>query len=338
MVRPPVNIEVPEELLRYLRAASHIGPEETPRLTVLRGGVSNRTVLVERANGSAWVIKQSLAQLRVATEWFSDLARVHREAAGLRWLGRMIPGSVPDFIFEDHDQHVLAMSAVPQPHVNWKDSLLAGQLEEAQVAQFAQLLARIHQLGSVHLDEVAATFADRSSLESLRLEPYYHYTAEQVPPAADLLHALIEETRATRLTLVHGDYSPKNVLLRKRQLILVDHEIMHFGDPALDIGFALSHLLSKAHHLAAQRERFAAASLLFWREYQRHNPAMADVVLQERAVRHGMACVLARAAGRSPLEYLDESARAHQVEAVLPLFAQTPSSMSGFVARFCERL
>ena len=95
-------------------------------------------------------------------------------------------------------------------------------------------------LGSENLDEVAPTFANRNSLESLRLEPYYLYTAGQVPPAADLLLALTDETRATRLTLVHGDYSPKNVLLRKQRLILVDHEVMHFGDPALDVGFALS--------------------------------------------------------------------------------------------------
>ena len=333
-----MNIEAPDELLRYLRAAGHIGPEESPRMTALRGGVSNRTVLVERADGSAWVLKQSLAQLRVAAEWFSDLARTHREAAGLRWLGRMLPGSVPDFIFEDHEMHVLAMSAVPQPHVNWKEWLLAGGLEEAHIVQFARLLAQIHKLGSDHLEEVAATFADRSSLESLRIEPYYQYGAEQVPLAADFLHALIDETRATRLGLVHGDYSPKNVLLHEQRLILLDHEVMHFGDPALDIGFALSHLLSKAHHLTNQRERFAAVSLLFWREYQTHNHAMANAVLEARGARHTLGCVLARAAGRSPLEYLDEAARARQVEAVLPLIAQPPTTFSELVPRFCERL
>ncbi len=334
----PTNIEAPDELLRYLRDAQRIGMQERPRMTALRGGVSNRTVLVEHQDGSAWVLKQSLPQLRVEVEWFSDVERVEREAAGLRWLSRMLPESVPDFIFEDRENHLFAMRAVPQPHVNWKEHLLAGGLEHWQVADFASLLARIHRLGNEHLEEVAVTFANRSSLESLRLEPYYKYTAGQVNAAESFLLALIDETRALRVGLTHGDYSPKNILLCQQRLILVDHEVIHFGDPALDVGFALSHLLSKAHYLAAQRGDFAAAARLFWREYQRHNAAMADASLEARAARHTLACVLARAAGRSPLEYMNSDERRHQVEAVLPLILDPPAFLEELVPRFCERL
>lgn len=333
-----MDIEAPDQLLRYLRDAGRIGPEDKPRMTALHGGVSNRTVLVEHADGSAWVLKQALPQLRVEVEWFSDLARTQREAAGLRWLSRMLPGAVPDFIFEDPDEHLLAMSAVPQPQVNWKEHLLAGGLEERHVADFARLLARIHRLGDEHLAEVAVTFANRNSLESLRLEPYYLYTAGEVPAAAPFLLALTEETRALCVGLTHGDYSPKNVLLHHARLILLDHEVMHFGDPALDVGFALSHLISKAHHLAPQRERFAAAALLFWREYARNNPSMADAAFEARSARHTLACVLARAAGRSPLEYLGRAARQRQVDAVLPLILNPPDAMDDLAQRFCERL
>lgn len=333
-----MDIEAPDQLLHYLREAGRIGMQDAPRMFALHGGVSNRTVLVEHADGRAWVLKQALPQLRVEVEWYSDLARTQREAAGLRWLSRVLPGSVPDFIFEDPDQHLLGMSAVPQPHVNWKEHLLAGGLEDSHVADFARLLARIHRLGDERLAEVADTFANRNSLESLRLEPYYLYTAGEVPTAAPFLLALTEETRALRVGLTHGDYSPKNVLLHHARLILLDHEVMHFGDPALDVGFALSHLLSKAHHLAAQRERFAAAALLFWRKYARHNPAMADAAFEARAGRHTLACVLARAAGRSPLEYMDMTERQRQVDAVLPLVLNPPAAMADLAPRFCERL
>ena len=98
-----MNIEVQDELLPYLRSRGHVGTQETPRLCALRGGVSNRTVLVERRDGRAWVLKQSLPRLRVEVDWYCDLERTHREATGLRWLSRMIPDSVPDFIFEDRD-------------------------------------------------------------------------------------------------------------------------------------------------------------------------------------------------------------------------------------------
>ncbi len=334
----PLNIEAPDELLHYLRSTGRVGPADAPRMTALHGGVSNRTVLVEHEDGSAWVLKQALPRLRVEVEWFSDLARTQREAAGLRWLSRMMPGAVPDYVFEDPAEHLLAMSAVPQPHVNWKEHLLAGGLEQGHVAEFARLLARIHRLGNDHIEEVATTFANRNSLESLRLEPYYLYTASVVAPAAPFLKALTAETRALRIGLTHGDYSPKNVLLHRDRLILLDHEVMHFGDPSLDVGFALSHLLSKAHFVAAQRGEFAAAALLFWREYRRDNQTSADERLETRAARHTLACVLARAAGRSPLEYMNLDQRRHQVDAVLPLILDPPATPEELVPRFCERL
>jgi hypothetical protein len=47
---------------------------------------------------------------------------------------------------------------------------------------------------------------------------------------------------------------------------------------------------------------------------------------------------LARVAGRSPLEYLDESERAHQREAVLALLQYPPESVPGLVEDFVGRL
>ena len=105
-----LNIEQPAALVAYLRRTSRIGADETPQIRPLGGGVSNRTVLVERSSGESWVLKQALAKLRVAVDWFSDPLRIHREAMGLRWLERFAPaGSTTGFVFEDHDHHVLCM-------------------------------------------------------------------------------------------------------------------------------------------------------------------------------------------------------------------------------------
>src|SRR3712207_9220852 len=81
-----LDIEQPGALLSYLRGTGRIGEEEDPVVHVLAGGISNRTGLVERPTGEAWVLKQALVKLRVPVDWFSDPERVHREALGLRWL------------------------------------------------------------------------------------------------------------------------------------------------------------------------------------------------------------------------------------------------------------
>src|ERR1700735_804539 len=129
-----MNIECSDELTGYLRERGYIRKDEFPRVAVLAGGVSNRTVLVERENGTAWVLKQALAKLRVASDWFSDPERIHREALGLRWLGELTAaGATPRLIFEDHEHHFLAMEAVPQPHENWKSMLLRGEVDFALV-------------------------------------------------------------------------------------------------------------------------------------------------------------------------------------------------------------
>ena len=336
-----VDIEQPGALVGYLKGTGRVGEGEEPVVRVLAGGVSNRTVLVERPEaGEAGVVKQALPKLRVAGDWFSDPERIHREALGLRWLEELAPpGTITPLIFEDRDNHLLAMQAVPEPHENWKTMLLGGRLENDHVEQFGRLLGTVHRGGYERREETEPAFRVRSFFESLRLEPYYGYTAEQVPDAADFLRTLVEETRARRDTLVHGDYSPKNVLVREGTLVLLDHEVIHFGDPAFDLGFSLTHLLSKANHLPEKRDAFAHAAQFHWSVYRGEVgdlPWTND--LEERAVRHTLGCLLARVTGRSPLEYLDEEEMARQEEGVLALLRTPPSSVPALVEDFVGRL
>lgn len=340
MCAEPLNIEQPTALIGYLRDTGRIGCDEQPMVTPLSGGVSNRTVLVKRPSGEAWVIKQALARLRVATEWCSDPARIHREAAGLRWLARTAPvGTITPLVFEDTQQHLLAMEAVPQPHENWKVQLLAGEVRLELIDQFAALLAAIHGAVADHEVALQAEFGDRTFFESLRLEPYYAYAAANVPPAARFLNELIAATRQRRDTLVHGDYSPKNVLVRAGRIVLLDHEVIHFGDPAFDLGFATTHFLGKANHLCRQRAAFVGAAVRFWEGYCRAlgSPPWAEG-LEGRAVRHTLGCLLARVDGRSPLEYLTPEQRAAQRAAVLRLIAAPPGSMAELAAGFADAL
>lgn len=335
-----LDIENPIQLLAYLQATGWVEPDETPAIAVLQGGVSNKTVLVERANGDAWVLKQALAKLRVQVDWFSPVERVHREALGLRWLEQIAPPeTTTPLIFEDFQHHLIAMAAVPQPHENWKQMLLRGEVERGHVEQFATLLGTIHREGARRQAELEPVFGDRGFFESLRLEPYFGFTASQVPDAQAFLLALIEETRAHIETLVHGDYSPKNILVHEGRLILLDHEVIHFGDPTFDLGFSLTHFLSKAHHLPERRAAFAEAARTYWHHYRNivmNEPWGAD--LEGRAVRQTLGVMLARVRGRSPLEYLDPIERDRQTAVIVALMADPPATVPALTDAFLARI
>ena len=138
-----LDIEEVDAVVGYLRTTGRLRQGERCSVNVLAGGVSNRTVLVETGNSGTWVLKQALEKLRVSVDWFSDPDRVHREALGLRWLEELTPpGTTTPLVFEDHENHLLAMEAVPEPHENWKTMLLEGRLKEDHVEQFARLLGR----------------------------------------------------------------------------------------------------------------------------------------------------------------------------------------------------
>jgi aminoglycoside phosphotransferase (APT) family kinase protein len=149
----------------------------------------------------------------------------------------------------------------------------------------------------------------------------------------------VEEMPLHKHSLVHGDYSPKNILVYRGKLILLDYEVAHWGEPAFDLGFALTHFLSKAHHLPPVRVPVADAARLFWQLYS-GEVALLDWAkdIEPRVVRHTLGCMLARVAGKSPLEYLTRQEMARQRDVVLQLIANPPTKVNDLITRFIEQI
>ena len=332
-----LDIEDFETLRDYL--VRHAGRGEPAAFKKLLGGVSNRVVKVTWADGRGWVIKQALAKLRVTVDWFSSPERIVVEAKALRWLNRLAPpGTTPSFTFEDTANHLMAMDAIPEEHENWKSVLLSGRIIAEHFEQFGFVLGTIHRQSAESGPEVRKAFADTAYFDSLRLEPYYLYTAQQTPAAAGFLETLAKETKGHKLSLVHGDFSPKNTLVYRGKLILLDYEVVHFGDPTFDVGFALTHFLSKAHHLEKDRARLANAATIFWKVYFKEIEPLGWDAIEPRAVRHTLGCLLARVAGKSPLEYLTPQEAARQKDVVLELMANPPHNVRDLIAEFIQQI
>jgi tRNA A-37 threonylcarbamoyl transferase component Bud32 len=261
------------------------------------------------------------------------------EGKALRWLNRLAPpGTTPAFRFEDPANHLMAMEAIPEDHENWKSVLLSGRVVTDHFEQFGFLLGTIHRKSVEFGPEVCTAFADTSYFESLRLEPYYLYTAERVPGAGDFLRALSEETKRHKLSLVHGDFSPKNALLYRGKLVLLDYEVVHYGDPAFDVGFALTHFLSKANHMIEKLDRLTTAAAQFWRVYFKEVAPLGWDALEPRIVRHILGCLLARVAGKSPLEYLTAEEAARQRSLTLLLMKNPPNKVEDLIDEFAEKI
>jgi 5-methylthioribose kinase len=333
-----IDIEDLDALQRYLLSCRHVNPGEEVSLAKLSGGVSNRTVRVLWADGHGWVLKQALEKLRVDVDWFSSPDRIQIEAKALRWFNRFAPpGATPSFAWEDTANHLMAMEAIPEGHENWKTVLLREEIVPQHFEQFGWLLGTVHRQSSGSGTELRQMFGDTSYFETLRLQPYYLYAAQTTPAAAGFLKTLAQETLSHNLSLVHGDFSPKNTLLYRGKLILLDYEVVHWGEPAFDLGFALTHFLSKANHLPKSRARLADAATQFWEVYRKEiAPLEWANALELRVVSHTLGCLLARVAGKSPLEYLTRQETTRQRDITLVLVKNPPECVNDLVARFIE--
>lgn len=285
----------------YLAARLGVAAE-TLRVTSLGGGVSNHVLLAE-APGLRAVVKQSLGRLRVAEEWLSRRDRIHRECAALRAMRPVLPaGAVPEVLFEDRENFVFAMEAAPADAQPWKTALLAGEVRE-ELAVTAGRLLGAWMSESARRPGWCGEFGDLTVFGELRVDPYYRFTADRHPEFRGRFAALIQECAGRRVSLVHGDYSPKNLLVAGGGLMVIDWEVAHWGDPAFDAAFLTNHLVLKSFAVPAAAAALACAAEAFWREL-RSAAGPGFEWLEGAAMRHLGCLLLARVDGKSPAEYL----------------------------------
>jgi 5-methylthioribose kinase len=156
-------------------------------------------------------------------------------------------------------------------------------------------------------------FRDRTVFVQLRVDPYYRRIQERRPEVASAVVELIDGLLSSREALCHGDYSPKNMLVHESGFMLVDYETAHQGDPAMDLGFFLSHLLLKAARRPAERLALFDLIRAFWRGYWEEATIWSVPELAKRGIAHCGLCLLARIDGTSPVGYLPEEPKREAV-------------------------
>jgi Phosphotransferase enzyme family len=316
----------PEPVLEeFLRSAGLVTGAERVRLSPLGGGVSSEIWRVDLPRRTL-CIKRALPQLKGAAEWFAPVSRNGFEWAWLEFASRLAPAQVPEPIAHSDALGMFAMSYLdPQSYPIWKQELLQRRVSASFAGEVGALLAHLHaaSAGDAALRQRFRTLA---IFEAIRIEPYLLATARYHADLSPRLHALARCTTDQSRALVHGDVSPKNILMGASGPVFIDAECAWYGDPAFDLAFCMTHLLLKClvHPDLVGSYLQAGAGMLS--AYRSGITWETPDALEERAAALLPAFLLARVDGKSPVEYLVDSPEKQGLvrEVARPLIAQAP--------------
>lgn len=332
---PDVTTITPQNVLPYLASRDLAGEKGTVDVRELGGGVSNIVLMLEWPD-RRWVIKQSLEKLRVQDDWRSERSRIYREAESIQALRPMLgEAALPEVIYIDTENFLFVMTAAPVGAISWKESLLAGQVDLAVARQAGTLLAKMIN-GSRANPELQKKFEDRTVFDQLRIDPYYRTTAKRHPDVRAPLVQLIANSWNVQTALVHGDYSPKNMLVRDGNIYLIDFEVIHWGDPAFDAAFLLNHLFLKAFHNPEFAAQYFSAVREFWKALAAGIPGGASRGFEALTIRHLGALMLARIDGKSPVEYIHDEQTKELVRRVAKQILHEPPQALDQVVRLVQ--
>ncbi len=310
-----------------LRRMKLVNAHIQPRFSALAGGVSSDIYRAELPSGVICV-KRALPKLKVAADWRAPVERNRWEVEWLRVAGNIVPGAVPQILGEDAEACAFAMTWLdPVAYPVWKALLAEGTATAATAAQVGTVLGRIHA-ATADRPAIAARFPTDALFHAIRLDPYLVTTAGAHADLAAQLHALVATTAATKRVLVHGDFSPKNIVIGTAGPVILDAECAWYGDPAFDLAFVLNHLLLKGIWRPQGRAGFAAMARDLTAAYQQHVAWEPWAALDARTAALLPGLMLARIDGKSPVEYISAErdkdmvrafARAHLAQPVAGL-------------------
>ncbi len=307
-----------KEIETMLRADGQLSPGPA-RLTPLGGGVSCEIYKVEQ-DGNLFVVKRALAKLRVQAEWLADVGRNAVEHAFFETMAEPLAGSVPRVYFHNAERGYFTMECLEDGWINWKELLLQGTVQPSHGTLAGALLGKLHSTTwqNAGLQE---KFDTTQNFRELRADPYLRAAAGNRPEVAAILLAEADRLESCRFCLVHGDFSPKNLLVKDAHMSVLDAEVAWFGEPAFDVAFLMTHFFLKGLHHHPASSGWRSTAMAARDAYFAALGKKATSELEARCAHLLSAILLARVDGKSPVEYLppdkQEIVRAFAIEALI---------------------
>jgi len=305
------------------------------KLQNLTGGVSSEIYIVKDGKRT-FVVKRALHKLKVEDEWFADISRNYAEQEFINYVSKFRPDAVPKLIFAKRIYSFFAMEFL-DGFTNWKDDLLSGICDLQLAYKAGALLGEIH-FRSWDDYEAKQKFNTLENFEQLRIDPYLRTTAEKHPKLSSKILAEAERLRNTKLCLVHGDFSPKNILYSNNRLVVLDCEVAWFGDPSFDLSFFLNHFFLKSLYHFPKKFNFRQMIKDVLRGYTDLNNKYANKVKEQTAILLPM-LMLARIDGKSPVEYItDENKKRFVRDFGSRMILETETELNTIIEKWFQEL
>ena len=258
------------------------------RVEEIGDGNLNLVFLVRGAKGTV-IVKQALPYIRlVGDSWPLPLSRAFFEYHALIRQAKRDPGSVPEILYFDEDQALIAMEYLDQ-HVILRRMLIAGDHVSGLGERLGQFIARTAFRGSdlalpiVERKSDTKLFLDNHALcnitESLVFtDPYYDAELNHHNPAVDgvvaelrnnvqlksEVQALLTKFVSNSETLLHGDLHTGSVMCSGDSIFVIDPEFATYGPMGFDFGMMLANLVMAFISQPAHRSADNLASYQSW--------------------------------------------------------------------------
>lgn len=298
-----IDISSQPNLEDYLDSRDLVREEDGHCIHYCKGGVSGTVAFVDRPGRKPLIVKQALAQLKVAETWMCDPNRMKVEYESNRIYHELMPGSSPEVYFYDGENYIYGREAVPESCSMWKADLMHGLVDFEVARKAIETLAVVHNRCAGDAD-VARRFSDKGIFYGLRINPYIEFSVQKHPELAREADRVIREMMTRSITLVHGDYSPKNIMVLGREISVLDYEVAHYGNPAFDLAFLFNHMILKSVKFPDMEDTFLELLRYMADLYFQKLEFTDRAELEDCTVRTLALLMIARVDGKSPVEYL----------------------------------
>jgi len=280
-----------------------INQEKIVQYKKLAGGVSSEVYHV-RTNKNNYCIKRSLKRLLVKKKWIANTNRIKFEYLWLKHCQNILKRNIPNtYEFNDKKKYIVMEYLKTSQYKTLKQLFFKRIININTIKLISKHLYKIHSNSSNYKTKKIFE-GNYKNFYDLRLDPYFNEVGRVYPKYKEYIKKINENYIKNSSTLVHGDFSPKNILVDKNKIIYLDAECCNFGDPVFDLVFFTNHLLIKSIFLRDKSQEFIKLYLSFYKEYLSNLSTKNFNSYIDRIIKMTPIMLLSRIDGKSPVEYI----------------------------------